>query len=225
MNDQTQKNFWKVSVALIAVAVITGIAVILTNWLAWKATNSPSMVDCSSINPGDSLAFNVGDHEVKLMVPEGEGFTFGTFQIAIASLGFISDPIERDGSLEIAWIFDVNGDSKEDAAFVVRNSGSGSYVNIILLESSGDRFSITHVPPMPAVPGYMGHDSVSIENGSIVRSFPTYAHKEAIRIDRQWQITDGIEGQNPIKVKPDSNVDPSGSTTKLHFNCDSGKWE
>ncbi|MES9869969.1 MAG: PliI family lysozyme inhibitor of I-type lysozyme [Sedimenticola sp.] len=217
MNDQKQKYLWSSSVALIAVALITGVAVIPTNLSAVKTTNSPDVIDCSSINPGDTCAFNLENHKVKLMVPKGEGFTFGTFQIFIASLGFISDPIERDGSLESAWIFDVNGDSKKDAAIVIRNGGSGSYVDIIVLESSGDRFLITHLPPIPEVPGYMGHDSISIENGSIVRSFPTYAHKSKIRIDRQWKIKDGIEGESRLKEKPDSNVDRSGSTTKLLF--------
>ena len=116
-------------------------------------------------------------------IPEGEGYSIGTFEVSIPSLGFHSGPVERDGSLEKCWVFDANRDQREDILIVIRNSGSGSYVDITALENRGDRFSIVTLPSIPDIPGYMGHDTVSIRNGSIVRSFPIYSDQSGIRIN------------------------------------------
>gem|GEM_PF-3103878 len=221
MNNQPQKTSWIIALSLFAIAMVTGTSLFRTN----KVTDGLRKVDCGSIKPGNSAVFNVRDYEATIQVPEGEGYTSGTFQIAIPSLGYESGPIDRNGSLETVWIFDINDDTKEDVVALIRSGGSGSYVDIIVLESNGDNYSIAHLPPIPTVQGYMGHDSVSIRNNSIIRSFPTYANKQGIRINRQWQAKDGVKGQIPVKVRSDSNVDPSGSTVEFQFNYLAGKWE
>lgn len=134
---------------------------------------------------------------------------------------------ERDGSLEAVWVADVNGDLKEDGLVVVRNGGSGSYVELLLLKSVGGGYEAELLSgTLPAgVKGYMGHDRVMVSAaGEIFRSFATYEGK-GLRVDRQWEVKDGLRGEGPVKVAADSNAGPSGVTVKLRFNMKLGAWE
>ena len=226
MRDQP-KIPWIVVSVLGLIAALIGLGLLNANRPAPETVTEPLQVDATSLHPGTSIRFGVGERDVEVSVPAEEGFTFGTFQIDIASLEYVSGPIERDGSLETVWVSDVNGDGQQDGVFLVRNGGSGSYVDIVVLESGGGGFSVRRLPSVSSatVPGYMGHDTVSVRNGTIMRSFPTYAHKTQVRIDRKWKPEDVVRGEAPIKVKPDSNADPSGATVELRFDYAADRWE
>jgi hypothetical protein len=183
-------------------------------------------VDATGLDPGTDLRLIVGGRDVVISIPEGEGFTYGTFCIDIPSMGYTSEPLRRDGSLEAVWVCDVSGDGADDGVFIVRSGGSGGYVEIVVLESGPGGFSTRFLPGVPSglVPDYMGHDTVWVQDGIIRRSSPTYRHDQRIRIDRQWDANDIANRKPPIKGRPDSNADPSGSTRHLRYNYAQGQW-
>lgn len=181
-------------------------------------------VDATALEPGKEIALQVGGLPVSVSVPDGEGFTYGTFRIRLEALGFDSGPLERDGSLEAVWVVDVNGDNREDGVFVIRSGGSGSAVAIIVLESATTGFKIITLPDYSA-PDYLGHDRVSIRNGAIVRAFPTYIDDVRPRVSQQWTIRNGMRGESPLKARADANADPSGVTVEVTFDTATGRWK
>ena len=223
----TDYKIWASILVLSTAVTISGWFYIISLRSARQQHLIPQRIDLTSLQPGGSMSLVLDGVEVLVSVPKGEGFSYGTFKIFIGSLDFDSGSIDRDGSLETAWLCDVNSDAKQDAVFVVRNAGSGSYVEIVVLESFHDKFKIHTLAQISTAiaPGYMGHDKVSIENGLITRSFPTYINTKQGRIDRQWKPQEGLQGQSPYKIQPDSNSEPSGKTLKLHFNYTTNQWE
>lgn len=129
--------------------------------------------------------------------------------------------LERDGGMNRAWIGDVTADGIEDAVIVIQSAGSGSYVDVYLMETKTTNFLVSRLPELIA-PGYMGHDEVRIQDGSIVRSFPTYIGEDKVRIDRQWEMKDAARGKLPIRKERDSNSNPSGTTKAFRFDRKAG---
>lgn len=189
-----------------------------------KARPAPSQareVDISHLGPGKSASLVVAGRTVEIAVPAGEGFTFGSFQIAVPATGFSRKKLERDGSLNRIWIGDVTSDGIEDMVIVIKSGGSGSYADVFLLETVTTNFVISRLPEF-TTPGYMGHDVVSVQNGAIVRSFPTYIDDDKVRLDRQYKPNDLLRGKSPVRKKPDSNATPSGSTKTFRFDVKRG---
>jgi hypothetical protein len=141
-------------------------------------------------------------------------------------VGFHSGPIERDGSLETIWVDDVTGDGREDAVILVRSGGSGSYVALFVLEGTAAGFVLRNLPDLPVVgkAGYMGHDRVTVRDGVIHRSFPSYDTTGKTRVDRQWTVEDGVRGESPVKKGDDSNAAPSGKTMRFRYDYGAGAW-
>lgn len=205
-------------------ACVVSIAFLLAGVLpAPKAVPVP--IDLSAVIPGKQQELRVGAHGVWVAVPQGEGLSFGTMSIEIPNIGFASRGIERDGSLESVWIADVNHDASDDAVFVVRSVGSGSYASVVVLESDGATFRVRRLSEAFRAPGFMGHDQITILDGTIHRTFPTYVDREAARLDRQWSIEDGLAGELPLKRAPDSNSDPSGSSRELRYDYAVHAWK
>ena len=211
---------------VIGAVVLVGALVIGISLIGVSAPQARKL-DCSGLIPGGSFAFTIGGVPAELSIPEGEGATFGSFSVEVPSLGFHSGPLERDGSVEAVWTDDVNGDGREDGVLVIRSGGSGSYVELRVLESVPSGFTLRALPPLSAVAskGYMGHDVVSVRDGSITRSFPTYDDSGKVRIDRQWDLAEGAQGKSPVKTGSDSNADPSGRTRSWRFDYPSATWE
>lgn len=176
-------------------------------------SDSPREFDLRSVSPGQRTAFSVGELEVEVAVPEGEGHTWGSLRVTIPRASFDSGAVPRDGSLESAWADDVNGDGEVDLVLVVRGGGSGSHASIVLLESSDASFAVRALPPVASTPGYMGHDQVTVRNGRILRSFPTY-------LDGTDRPGTG-EGVDP---RPDTNAHPTGRTMILAYDREEGRW-
>lgn len=211
-----------------AIAILCSLAVVAA-WVATRdahaerATLAPK-TDLRAVTPGLRTTMLVSDLELAVSVPPGEGHTGGTFRAAIAQVGFDSGAIPRDGSLEAAWVDDVNEDGEPDAVLVVRGGGSGSYASIVVVESSAGSFVVRPLPAAPATAGYMGHDEALVRGGQIIRSFPTYVDRPGLRIDRQWSAERGLDGEWPVKSDPDHNAGPSGKTVKLGFDRATGSW-
>ena len=222
--DQSIRRGVLAGVAFLAIVVALGFAM---TWGPWaRARTRAREVECSGLAPGNRLEFAIGGQPASLSIPADEGVTFGTFRIDVPAAGFDSGLLERDGSLETVWLDDVNGDDREDAVVVVRSGGSGSYVVILVLESTPTGPTLRSLPPLPAAAtkGYMGHDAVAVRDGVITRSFPTYNDSTRTRIDQQWDLEDGLRGELPIKRTADANADPSGRTCRLRFGWASFAW-
>lgn len=209
--------------------VITLFAVVLL--LASNHRRTGQTVNARQINlsPGDSLRFSTGKALFEISVPSGPDNTesFGTFSIRQISAAFNSGPLERDGSVSALLVDDVNADMISDVVIVVRSVGSGSYASIICALSDGASYQILQVPEPPSslMSGYRGHDDVSIENGSIVRTFPTYVDSARLRIDKQWSAGDFVHsGKLPVRRSPDSNSGPSGRSGALRYSITAKKW-
>ena len=209
--------------------VITLFAVAL--FLASSHRRIGQAVNARQINLslGDSLRFSAGNVLFELSVPSGpdNSESYGTFSIRQISAAFDSGPLERDGRVASLLVGDVNADKCPDVVIVVQSAGSGSYVSIVCVLTNGVRYQILQVPEPPSslTSGYLGHDQVSLENGSIVRRFPTYVDSSGLRIDKQWSASDLIHGGKlPIKRSPDSNSEPSGRSGALSYSVTANKW-
>tara|TARA_Y100001934_G_C12384487_1_gene794656 strand:+ start:5684 stop:6361 length:678 start_codon:yes stop_codon:yes gene_type:complete len=178
-------------------------------------------IGLSGVTPGRSLAFPLAGHIIEISVPAREGHTFGSFHLTTEN--YSSGATERDGSLQRVLFGDVTADGTEDAVIVIQSGGSGSYATVFVLESMTTNFHLVQLPEFSA-PGYMGHDRVSIRNGSVVREFPTYVGKEKLRIDRQWKTKDTLQGKLPVRNQADSNATPSGANKVFRFDFASNSW-
>ncbi len=192
-----------------------------------KPTQIPIKVDLSALHPGSSLHVTNTPREMIISIPDGEAHSIGTFEVTMESHHYHESGIPRDGSVESAWISDLNDDGIEDVMFVIRSSGSGSYAELTLLLSQGKGFVIDQILMSldASVQGYMGHDTITLVGNKIYRSFPTYSDSKEWRLDRQWEIQDGLEGKIPVKKAPDSNSNPSGSTMRLWYDNKEKAWK
>lgn len=98
-------------------------------------------------------------------------------------------------------IADLNSDTYPEVLLFLTSDGSGSYVNIIGYSvNNGKSISQIHVPELSekASEGYMGHDSIAVENNVLYRIFPIYKEK-------------------------DSNANPTGGTRKLSYKLTDGE--
>ncbi len=211
-----------------AIAILCSLAVAAA-WIATRDAHAERAAlapktDLRSVTPGLRTTVPMGDLELAVSVPAGEGHTGGTFRAEISQVGFDSGALPRDGSLEAAWVDDVNEDGKPDAVLVVRGGGSGSYASLVVVESSAGGFVVRPLPTAPPTAGYMGHDEVLVRGGQIIRSFPTYVERAGLRIDRQWNAVRGRDGEWPVKSDPDHNAGPSGKTVELGFDRATGSW-
>lgn len=182
-----------------------------------------------NVPPGQSFLFQLSGQTMSASVPAGpdESHSFGTFVVRQDNGDFTTGALERDGSVESLHIDDFNADGRKDALFVVRCAGSGSYVSLFAILSNDTGFTTKQLPDPPnaLMADYMGHDSVAVRNHEIVRRFPTYIDNSKVRIDRQWQPADLVNGSSlPFKVEPDSNASPSGRDTSVIYSVKSGKW-
>lgn len=188
------------------------------------ARAAASEVDLRSLTPGRRVTTALGRWTLEVSVPAGEGVTGGTLRVALSPNGFDSGLVPRAGSPETAWIADINADEVPDAVLVIRGGGSGSYASILVLESLGEGYVLMELPQTSPAPGYMGHDVVTVRDGRVVRSIPTYVDRPSLRMDRQWTPGRGLEGRAPIRKRPDTNASPSGETQELWFDLASQRW-
>ena len=84
---------------------------------------------------------------------------------------------ERDGGIVDCWLTDLDLDHLSEVVLATRSAGSGSYGTLIIHELGDDgRFRQIRFPELPKKlsTGYMGHDSFTVEDDRIVRTFPIY---------------------------------------------------
>lgn len=86
---------------------------------------------------------------------------------------------EADGTVTAVEVDDLNADGFPEVYIFVTSAGSGSYGSIIAYASNrNESLSEIYLPPIDDSPeisqGYMGHDTFSLGDGVLVRSFPVY---------------------------------------------------
>ena len=178
------------------------------------------------LKPGGQLSVRWGEHELEISIPEGEGMSVGTFGIRDLRQEYQSGPVSRDGALESLWVADVTGDGRDDLVVVIRSVGSGSYAQVVLFEAQAEGYVGQVLPDISSklVPGYMGHDSVSVRSRRVFKSFPTYHRSTGVRVNQQWGVDEAIQGISPVTKGPDSNASLSGETVWVFYDFESGEW-
>lgn len=117
---------------------------------------------------GHSNSDGLYDYHV---VPKGFEFTKDTFIVSEA------DPLSK------AFLEDLDDNGFEEVYLITASIGSGSYGNIYGYASNSDQ-SVTpiYLPPIhendlapgALFEGYMGHDSIYLDEGKLMRQFPIY---------------------------------------------------
>jgi len=102
--------------------------------------------------------------------------------IEVSTRGFEHDRPEtyedRDPVVDV-FTADLDGNGFDEIYIVTASQGSGSYGDVLAFASNRDKsLSMIHFPEAGGgderFRGYMGHDSFTIANGRLVRSFPLY---------------------------------------------------
>lgn len=176
-----------------------------------------------------TTSFSLDSTNFIVAIPDDsqESASLGTLKIYPADSPDSFTVVERDGSFESLLIQDVNGDDREDAVIVVRCAGSGQFVTLYSVLSGPDRFTVSQVPEPPAsmMSEYQGRDCITLSDGRLIRSFPTYANKPAIRIDHQWTLEQFVAGgRPPVRYDQDGMISPSGPTLTLMFSFTESRW-
>lgn len=91
----------------------------------------------------------------------------------------VFDTLKATDPLENILLADLNNDSFKEIYLITRTTGSGSYATIYGFASYADKsFGPIYVPDLSLskeLPfGYLGHDSIYINNGQLIRTFPLY---------------------------------------------------
>ena len=102
--------------------------------------------------------------------------------IAVTSTGFeynLSEVFNDRDPIKSVFVADLDGNGFDEFYIVTASSGSGSYGDVLGLASNRDKsLSLIYLPEVregdESFSGYMGHDSFSIVDNRLVRSFPVY---------------------------------------------------
>lgn len=218
-------------------------AVLLIIFILWMIfreresdTNSASVpavraetYSLKSLEPGQDFHFRLSENDISLSVPDGEGFSFGTFLMSVSGeTDSVPRSFERDGSMETLMVDDFDQDGRPDFLIVIRSAGSGSYTSLHLFLNGPDGYVHSPLPEMnpllPASLSYMGHDEIHVSDGIITCRFPAFSNDPGPRVDRQWRPDDLATGRLPVKSSPDSNASLSGKTVTMIYDLTSGQW-
>lgn len=82
----------------------------------------------------------------------------------------------RDGSVQDAWLHDLDGDGRMEVVIWLVSAGSGGYARLDLFTVGGAELVPIELrdPATLSTQGYQGHDRVRLEAGRLIRSFPRY---------------------------------------------------
>jgi len=126
--------------------------------------------------------------------------------IVPSGLQEVNDPItvkEADGSVTGADVADLNKDGSPEIYIYMTSAGSGSYGSLIAYSANNKKsLSEIYLPPLQenkkAAKGYMGHDTFTVKDGHLVRSFPLYKNT-------------------------DTNAEPTGGTRQIEYELAQGE--
>jgi PliI/PliC-like inhibitor of I-type lysozyme len=137
-----------------------------------------------------------------VFIPEGEAKSIGTYLVHIALPGGTQEIREqRNGVISGAWLQDLDGDGEVDLTVFMTSAGSGSYATIDFYRQERQNFVLHPLKDLSDAQraGYMGHDSVEVKDGDLMRTFPRY-------------------------LPNDLNSTPSGGTVTLRYSFTDDGW-
>jgi hypothetical protein len=137
-----------------------------------------------------------------LLVPEGEGKSIGTYIVHMALPDGNQEIREnRDGTITGAWLEDLDDDGNVDLTVAMASAGSGSYPTIHFFHQWHQTFELRPLKDLSEAQraGYMGHDTIEVKDGKLLRTFPRYQ-------------------------QGDPNSSPSGSSLTLRYSFTDDAW-
>ena len=152
------------------------------------STSTPSVATTTVTVPDDKNVYvtNAGK-KIKILEtnPNGESLS----SITITPEGFIdTTPITLEvNKLTNSSIRDLNNDSFEELILTTMAQGSGSFGEVFLYTTASNSMLLPITVPEITeeetqkgglFEGYMGHDSFTVTNGRLERSFPTYKKED-----------------------------------------------
>lgn len=123
---------------------------------------------------------------------------------SVNDLDELNEPME--GSIYYADATDINGDGKPEVFLFAKGTDSSAYTKVYAYAFEGKRARQISLPELSAedAAGYMGHDSVYIEDKYLVRKFPVYKDDatptEAVRAIR-YTLKPGEDGYRLEQVR------------------------
>ncbi len=144
--------------------------------------------DLVRVQPGAAESATIGSYAVRWYRHSVDDFTAGTVAV-------------RDGELAALWLVDLDRDGGREVLVWLRSGGSGSYgrVDRYHLDSGSLVRDDLPAPDPVLLEQYMGHDTFTVEDGVLLRSFPLYR-------------------------PTDSNAAPTGGTRTLVFEPGASAW-
>ena len=117
-----------------------------------------------------------------LLIEERHPIGQSLSDISITSTGFehnLSEVFNDRDPINSVHVADLDSNGFDEFYIITVSSGSGSYGDVIGFASNRDKsLSIIYLPEVlegdESFTGYMGHDTFSIANSRLVRSFPVY---------------------------------------------------
>ena len=113
------------------------------------------------VEKGTGEPESIGSYSLRLYKDDMDHFVTGVVSI-------------RDGRLEEIWIDDIDENGRLDVIINTRSAGSGGYCIIDIYEMNRNKLIKKEFILPTNFDGYMGHDSFSINNKKLIRSYPFY---------------------------------------------------
>ena len=139
----------------------------------------------------------------RVWVPINEPRSIGTYRAELEWPDGGRDRVtgKRDGMITDVWLSDIEPDGTPELVVAMSSAGSGTYGSVHVCGRGHGELARVGLRALDDSQrsGYLGHDTFSLENGRLVRSFPRYE-----------------EG--------DSNATPSGQTLRLWYSFADSAW-
>lgn len=141
-----------------------------------------------------------------MLVTESHPVGQSLSDITVESSGFehnLDETLNDLDPIKNVHIADLDNNGFDEIYIITVSSGSGSYGNVIGFASNKDKsLSMIHFPLSQEedelFAGYMGHDTFSIDENALVRSFPIY-------------------------LSSDTNNNPTGGTRRVTYGLVAGE--
>jgi len=146
------------------------------------------------------------EHEgvmARVWIPLHEARSIGTYRAEIEWPGGAKARTEsaRDGMITGVWLADLELDGSAELVVATSTAGSGGYGSVDIYKLRDHDLQALELSPLDEEQrsGYMGHDTFSIEDGRLYRSYPRYRDE-------------------------DVNAAPSGGSRRLSYSFADSAW-